>query len=85
MSDKLIVLNKDEDSVSFVDTENLTVLRTVEVERNPHEVAVTPDGGKAFVSNAGADSVSVFDMRTLEVVDTIRHPDSCYPHYIAPS
>lgn len=43
-------------------------------------MAVTPDGAKAFVSNAGADSISVVDMTTLAVVDTIRHPDFRFPH-----
>ena len=79
MSTILIVLNKDEDTVTFIDEATLEILKTVPVEKNPHEVAVTPDGSKAFVSNAGADSISVFDMRRLAIIDTIRHPRLSLP------
>ena len=80
MPDYLIVLNKDEDTVSFVELPSHDVVRVVSVDKNPHEVAVTPDGMKAFVSNAGADTISVFDMTNLSIVDTIKHPDFRFPH-----
>ena len=64
-SDLLVVLNKDEDTVTLYDERALDTLATIPVERNPHEVAITPDGQKAFVSNAGADSISVIDMVVL--------------------
>ena len=80
MSDYVIVLNKDDDTVSFIDEPSQQVVKVVTVEKNPHEVAATANGRKAFVSNAGADSISVFDMTSLEVVDTIRHPEFRFPH-----
>ncbi len=76
----LIVLNKDEDTVTFIDEPTRNILKIAAVDRNPHEVAVTPDGRKAFVSNAGGNTISVFDMHTLEIVDTIRHPEFNFPH-----
>ena len=80
MTDLLIVLNKDEDTVTFVDEQDHQVLSTVPVERSPHEVAVTPDGRKAYVSNAGADSVFCFDLSTLKIAEVIRHPEFRFPH-----
>lgn len=80
MRDYIIVLNKDEDTVSFIDESTREVIRVVQVEKNPHEVAVTAGGHKAFVSNAGANSISVFDMESLEIIDTIRHPEFEFPH-----
>ena len=67
--DYIIVLNKDDDTVSFIDEAKRKVVKVVGVDKNPHEVAVTADGKKAFVSNAGGDTISVFDMTTLDIMD----------------
>lgn len=80
MADILIVLNKDEDTVTFIDEDKLATIAVVPVGHNPHEVAVTPGGEKAFVSNAGSDTISVFDMSSLEIIDTITHPEFRFPH-----
>ncbi len=80
MPNTLIVLNKDDDTVSFYNEADMSLLKVVTVDKNPHEVAVTEDGKKAFVSNAGGNTISVFDMTTLNVVDTITHPDFEFPH-----
>lgn len=80
MTEYVIVLNKDEDTVSFIEEASKKVVKTVEVEKNPHEVAATRNGRKAFVSNAGANSISVFDMTTLDIIDTIRHSEFQFPH-----
>ena len=44
---------KGEDAVAFVDTENWTVTRRVEGRglAEPHGAALSPDGGKLYVSN----------------------------------
>jgi YVTN family beta-propeller protein len=80
MTDLLIVLNKDEDTVSFINEQDHQTLSIVPVERSPHEVAITPDGRKAYVSNAGANSVFCFDLRTLKISAVIRHPEFQFPH-----
>jgi YVTN family beta-propeller protein len=50
-------------------------LATIPVGRNPLSVAFTPDGGKAFVSNAGdgtqAGSISVIDVASRTVIATL--------------
>lgn len=40
MIDYIIVLNKDDDTVSFIDEPTQQVVTVVDVEKNPHE----PDG-----------------------------------------
>jgi YVTN family beta-propeller protein len=59
----LLVVNKQESTVAFVDTTTFQTLARVPVGRHPHEIAVAPDGGTAYVANYGAgDSVSVIDV-----------------------
>ncbi len=83
----LIVLNKTDSTVSFFQArasrrsrERLRHLKTLPTGQNPHEVAVTPDGKEAWVSNAGADTVGVYDLGRLEQVATIRHEGFGFPH-----
>jgi DNA-binding beta-propeller fold protein YncE len=44
----LTILNKDEDSVSFIETEARRYLQVVPVGGHPHEVALTPRGKAAY-------------------------------------
>ena len=53
MKDLLIVFNKDEITVYFLDEPTRKSVKTVIVGRNPHEVSFTPAGKKAYISNAG--------------------------------
>ncbi|MHA1156583.1 MAG: YncE family protein [Candidatus Heimdallarchaeota archaeon] len=80
MTDYLIVLNKDEDTVSFIDEPTGKIVKTVSVGKNPHEVSVTPDGQKAYISCAGENTVEVFDMKKLELITIIKHPEFRFPH-----
>lgn len=81
--DHLIVLNKDEDTVSYVDLQIGQVVHTSDSERSPHEVTVTPDGRCAYVACAGADSVLVYDNEQGSLVDRIEHPEFRFPHGLA--
>lgn len=78
MTDYLIVLNKDEDTVSFIDEPTGKIVKTVSVGKNPHEVSVTPNGQKAYISCAGENTVEVFDMKKLELVTITKHPSSVF-------
>jgi YVTN family beta-propeller protein len=80
--DQLIVLNKDEDSVSFIDVENRKTVKKINVGRNPHEIGVSPDGKRSYVSNAGGNSVSVIDNAALLEKERLEHPDFQFPHDI---
>ena len=39
----LIVLNKDEDTIALVDVQTNKVIKTIDSDHNPHEIAITPD------------------------------------------
>jgi len=80
---RLIVLNKDEDSLSFIDASNGATLAKVPVDTNPHEVAVAPDGALSYVTNSGGNTLSVIDNDKMAEVERISHPDFKFPHGLA--
>ncbi|NQV72804.1 Ig-like domain-containing protein [bacterium] len=45
-------------------------------ESAPRDVEVTPDGGTAYVTNTGSGTVSVFDVQTGAILQSIRVGDS---------
>ncbi len=72
----LLVTNKSENTVSFVDPASGTELARIETGPGPHEVAVTPDGSTAFIANYGAASLTVIDVAnrtTLGMIDLGEH------------
>ncbi|MFQ5701170.1 MAG: MBL fold metallo-hydrolase, partial [Acidobacteriota bacterium] len=48
-----------------------TLRATIDAGRNPHQIAFSPDGGKAYVAAAGSDRVTVIDARTYRVVGSL--------------
>ena len=79
----LVVLNKDEDSISFVDIKLRKVIKTIASDHNPHEVAITPDGKKTYVSCSLGNSLMVIDNATFEVIHRIHDEDFNFPHGLA--
>ena len=79
----LIVLNKDEDTISFVDLCTEKVIKTIASDHNPHEVAITPDGKKTYVSCSLGNSLMVIDNETFEVIHRIHDVDFDFPHGLA--
>lgn len=77
---RLIVLNKDEDSVSFISCDSGETFKKLDVDRDPHEVIVTKDGKISYVANAVGKTVAVIDNDAMAVVETISHPDFDFPH-----
>jgi YVTN family beta-propeller protein len=71
----LYVVNKSADSISILNVATLEVEHTISVGRNPHELAVAPDGSKLYVGNAGGNSVSVVDLGTYTETKKITTPD----------
>jgi len=53
----LVVLNKSDHQAALVDPTNYQVVGKLPTGRGPHEVAVTPDGRYAYVSNYGSFGV----------------------------
>ncbi len=83
MTDRLIVLNKDSDSVSYIDPETGETTAVVETDFNPHEVVVSPDGSTTFVTCSLGGSLNVIDNDTHEVVDRFEHDLFEFPHGVA--
>ncbi|MFW6449332.1 MAG: YncE family protein, partial [Halobacteriota archaeon] len=82
-SDQLVVLNKDDDTLSIIDTETGRTDRKVETEFNPHEVAVGPDGERVYVTCSLGGSLLVYDTTTWDRLETIEHEHFAFPHGLA--
>src|SRR5258708_3993965 len=65
------VANGGSNSVSVIDTVHNTVVATIPVSSGPSDVAVTPDGDRAYVTIAPSNSVSVIDTVANTVIATI--------------
>ena len=82
----LIVLNKSEASVSWIDAATGETLATSATGAGPHEVAVSPDGTMAVVCDYGerqaGSTLTVLDTRTGERLDTITLGGHLRPHGI---
>ena len=57
--------------VQILDAASLTPIGTITVGNNPISIAVNPVGTRAYVTNRGSNSVSVIDLATNTVVETI--------------
>lgn len=76
----LLVLHKDESTVAYMDPTTGQIIRTLQVDLNPHEAAVSRDGKFAYISCAGGNTVAVIDVKQGQVVYSIAHPDFKFPH-----
>lgn len=79
---RLVVLNKDEHTVSFLACATGETLATLHVDRDPHEVAVTPDGRTSYVVSSVGATVAVIDNARMAVRDTFTHPEFAFPHHV---
>ncbi|MFW6074265.1 MAG: beta-propeller fold lactonase family protein [Chloroflexota bacterium] len=76
----LLVLNKDDQTVMFLDQEEGEIVASLRVDRNPHEAILTPDDKVAYVSNAGGRTVSVIDVEMRHEVTRIENDEWRFPH-----
>lgn len=77
----LLVGNKGEDSISFINLETGRETRRVPVSGSaPHEIAVTPDGRFAAVVNYGEASIDIFDFMSESDSKTIDLGTNKNPH-----
>ena len=83
MSDRLVVLNKDSDSVSYLDPDTGDTAAVVETDFNPHEVAISPDGALTYVTCSLGGSLNVIDNESHEVVERFEHELFDFPHGLA--
>src|SRR5262245_4778970 len=98
-ADLLIVLNKSDHEAVLVDPATLKPVARLATGRGPHEVAVSPDGKLAYVSNYGmynvfregqrvnepGHTISVLDLEHRTVRDTFDLGGYAKPHGLAVS
>jgi len=65
------VSNYNDDTVSVIALDTLTVTATISVGDGPQAIVAAPDGSRVYVANALANSVSVIDAASRTVVATI--------------
>ena len=78
----LLVGNKGEDTMSFVDLATGRELGRERTGRMPHEIAVSPDGRQAAVVAYGARSIDIFDVARRTRVRTVDLSPNEGPHGI---
>lgn len=81
--DRLVVLNKDEDTISLVDPTTGETERRVETGFNPHEVAIGPDGDRVFVTCSLGGQLIAYDAADWSRLATIEHEHFDFPHGLA--
>jgi YVTN family beta-propeller protein len=88
---RLFVANGDDDSVSVIDTDEETVVATIDLRRpgypyrgaNPNSVALSPDERTLYVSLGGENAIAVVDLHRRQV--TGRIPTTWYPNSVTVS
>jgi YVTN family beta-propeller protein len=83
----LLVVNKGSNTLSLVDGATATELTTISTGSGPHEVAVSPDGLTAYVSDYGfgpapGNTITEIDLVGWAVVRTIDLGGNSLPHGI---
>jgi YVTN family beta-propeller protein len=85
----LLVLNKDDSTLSFIDPATGATSATIPTGDGPHEVEVAADGRTAVVTNYGAqsagNSLSVIDIAGRKERARVDLGDLRRPHGLAPS
>lgn len=75
---RLLVLLRDASALAIVEPSG-KVLGRVPVVKDPHEVAVTPDGGTAYVASP-SEGISVVDVRAMKEVRRVDTGAGSAPH-----
>jgi YVTN family beta-propeller protein len=78
----LLIGNKGEDTLSFVDLATGQELGRQPTGKAPHEIAVSPDGKTAAVVAYGGKSIDLFDVATRASLKTIDLTPNEGPHGI---
>jgi DNA-binding beta-propeller fold protein YncE len=78
----LLIGNKGEDTVSFVNLATGNEIARLPTGRMPHEIAVSPDGRQAAVVSYGARGIDIFDVPSRTKLRTIDLSPNEGPHGI---
>ncbi len=82
-AETLLVGNKAEDTVSFIDLATGKERARVETAHMPHEIAISPDGKQAAVVAYGGTTLDIFDVASASRVKRIDLSPNVAPHGIA--
>ncbi|NCN83941.1 MAG: YncE family protein [Sphingomonadales bacterium] len=82
MSGTLMVGNKGEDSLSFIDLKSGKEIARRATGNQPHEIAISPDGQLAAVVSYGGDTIDIFDIAAREKIETVSLAPARRPHGI---
>ncbi|HEY0150300.1 MAG TPA: beta-propeller fold lactonase family protein [Allosphingosinicella sp.] len=79
-SNILLVGNKGEDTLSFVDLATGRELGRSATGKAPHEIAISPDGRQAAVVSYGGTSIDIFHIASRKKLRTIDIAPNAGPH-----
>ena len=79
----LLIGNKGEDTVSFLDLATGQECARVATGRAPHEIAISPDRKQAAVVAYGGTTIDIFDVRAMRLARRIDIAPNAGPHGIA--
>lgn len=82
IADTLLVGNKNENTVSFIDLRSGNEQVKVPSGNAPHEIAISPDGRQAAVVAYGATSLDILDITGRRVLKRIEIAPNAGPHGI---
>lgn len=82
-SDRLVVLNKDDDTMSIIDIESGAQREHIETAFNPHEVIVGPEGDTIYVTCSLGDTLIAYDTENWERRHEIADEQFEFPHGLA--
>jgi len=80
VAETLIVGNKGEDTVSFIDLETGRERAKVPTAKAPHEVALSPDGLRAAVVAYGGTTIDIFDVASATLLKRLDLAPNTRPH-----
>lgn len=82
----LVVLNKDDATMSIIDPATMKVTGTVPTGNGPHEVVLSPDGRTAYVANYGGqtpgNTLSIIDVASAKEIRRVDLGPLVRPHGI---
>ncbi len=79
-AETLLVGNKGEDTLSFIDLKTGKERARVPTGNLPHEIAISPDGKQAAVVSYAGTTIEVFDVASNQKVRTIDITPNKRPH-----
>ena len=78
---RLLVSNEKDNTVTVVAGDTLEIVKTIPVGARPRGMALSPDGGTAYVCTSDANHIEVLDLANLSLSGTL--PSGPDPEFFA--